>query len=364
MRGAWARKYDALTPEATKLLHAVTLLGTTDPGPLGAAFARDPADVRRLLDRLTSAGWLAHLPDGRLGLADAARFWLTHDAPRHVGPAALHADDALHAARLLDYHAAKVDLGANGLDEVVHWIHGHRAELIVAVRAGVENGLHERALAVVRAAWDVAHKMPDADWHRELAEAGELAARDPGELLDQLHRGAHTALSLPDLETAEHHYGRAAVLALQLGDRDAAANDLAALARVLLDRDQAPRAVDVLLELADLHRAMDDRIELATTLTRLGALTLAGDRPDLAAVYLEEADALLEPLAAAQASSRSRANELRGRALWSLGNSTLARRAFRLAEQLAEPDDLAVRERLRVLLTLSRGAPLPPMAAD
>jgi tetratricopeptide (TPR) repeat protein len=342
--GAWARRYDAITQEAAALLRAAVAIDTTEPEELAAALGIDLADVRERLTDVRGAGWTG--PDG---IADDGRIWLLHDAP-------VATDDPVLTARYLDHHLSHLDPAAHSGAELRAWADHHHHHVVAAVRAGVRTGHHTQVTALTRAALDT---ITDPDWHRALTEAAEPAAHDRHELLDLLRTSADAALASGALDIAEHQYGRAAATALELGDHDAAVGALTALVGVLTTRNQPPRAADALLELAELHRRAGDDHALATTLTELGTIMLTGNRPDLAATHLDQADTLLAQTGA-PGTRRARVNELRGRALWSLGNTILARKAFRHAEELSPRDDVTTRDRLESLLELSRDATLPP----
>lgn len=355
MRGSWAHKYDTISPEATALLHAAIVVDTLAPEELAAALGIDISDVREQLDEVSDAGWTQREPDGPVQLVDEARVWLTHDAVDYVDPAALGAAHAAVAGRYLDHHITRLSADR---DTAIAWAQGHRNELLSAIRAGTKDH-GDRAVKLAHAAWRVADAIPDPEWRHALAEAGESTARDQHELLELLRSSAASADASSDLLTAEHQYGRAALAAITVQDRDAAVACLTALARVLRDRDQPPRVADVLLELADLHRQRADNAGLATTLAEVGTIMLASARPDLAAAYLGQADELLQQTTSPPG-LRARVAESHGRALWQLGKTILARRAFRRAESLTAADDVAFRERLQALLTLPRDSELPP----
>jgi hypothetical protein len=321
-------RYQDLSSDAAALLRAALVIDTLAAGDLAVALDTDIADIDQRLATLAAREWVEPGPGGGMVWRDAPRMWLTWDAPGHLEPAVLHADDLAVAARYLDHHLTA--LTHPDRDHAAEWLTAHHATLLAAINAGVRAGLADRVIAVARAAWTVT-KVPDQAWHLSLIRTAEPAARDDRELLGLTRHSADHLLRTGDLYTAEHQYGRAAALAFGLPDHHAAADALTVLVRVLCDRDQAPRAVDTLIELADLHQRMGDTLAFAATLVDIGEITLTGNRPGLAHTYTTHAITTLSENPDSPPNLLARAHELHGHTLRALGNPILARRAFHIA---------------------------------
>lgn len=367
MTESWKDMYDTITPQAKALLRAVIAVETTKVAELAAALGCDSSEAARLGVEVHRAGWTRQATGSEVVLHDAARLWLTYDTADHVGGHTLAAEDARLVSRYVRYHLAKLDRVAR--QDAAAWAGEHRDDIVAALRAGVRTGHHDLSLRLAHATWRVAGDVDDPTWHHELAEAGERTTHDHRDQLLLIRSSADTALAHGDLATAEHQYGRATGISLRLGDRANAIDTLTILVRILRDRGQPGRALDALLELADLHRQAGNTIDLASTLTQLGTTMLVWNRPQASTAYLDQADKLLSetPDAHNAAGLHARVLELRGRALWMLGKTILARRQFSRAETLLRDATSTgdthepARDRLRELLALRRDAPLPDL---
>lgn len=348
MRFPSIMRYRTLPPGAAALLRAALVIDSTATSDLAVALGTDTDDVTARLAAVAAEGWMEPDPDAGMRWRDAARMWLVHDAPDHIDRSILHADDTTIAARYLDHHLTA--LTHPNRDHAADWIARHRRELLAACNAGIRTGLRELTIATAKAAWTFADSPTDRTWHQSLAAATEPAARDERELFDLLYLSAHHTERAGDLETAEHQYGRAAWLALTGKDHHRAVTALTALVRVLRARDQPARAADALLELADLHHTAGDTAAHAVTLTELGEIMLTGARPELADIYLTRAIAQLNKNPDNPPALLAHVHELRGHALWAVGKTTLARRAFRTAMTYTDSADTPTRERLETLI--------------
>lgn len=345
--------YRNLSSEAVETLHAALLIDSTAACELAVALGTDIADTRRRLTTLAATGWMEHGEDGDMRWRHPAVLWLGHGA-------ADHADGPAVAARYLRHHLAA--LTHPDRDHAAAWLAAHRGTLLAAIGAGIRTGLAEQVIATATAAWTFAGPSDDEAWHNMLAAAGEPAARNERERLDLIRHSADHLLRAGDLETAEHQYCQAIELARGLGDHEAAAEALTALAQVLRVRDQLPRAADVLLELADLRQHTGDALALATTLTELGEIMLAGDRPALACAHLTDAIGILGRIPGSPTDPPAHVHELHGHALWALGNTVRARKAFRRAIACLDGSDTEARARMDFLIRRKTRRPGQPDA--
>lgn len=345
-------RYRQLPAAAAAVLHAALIIDTTATSDLAVALGIPVAEVDRRLATLAAQGWVEPAPDAGMRWRDAAYMWMRYDAPTRLDPSALHGDDTVVAARYLDHHLTA--LTHPDREHAARWLAAQRATLLVAINAGVRNGLTEKVIAAAKAAWALVDSPVDRDWHTALANASEPAACEDRERLELVRHSADHALRAGDLETAEHQYCQAAELAFALDDHTAAAGALTALNRVLRGSDQAGRAADVLLELADLHLRTDDLFANAVTLTELGEVVLDGGRPRLARIYLTEAITTLDQDPGNNQDLLALAHELHGHALWAQGMTTRARRAFRSAATYVDDANTVSRERLDALVYRKR----------
>lgn len=339
--------YSDLPPRAAALLRAALVINTMATHDLAVALDTDTSDINERLSTLAARGWVEPSPRGGMVWRDAPYMWLTWDAKRHIAPSVLHADDLTVVTRYLDHHLTA--LTHPNRDHVERWLDAHRDTLLAAINAGVRTGLHDQVIAAAKAAWTVADSLDEA-WHVSLIHAAEPAVRNDRELLDLTRHSADHLLRAGHLDTAEHQYGRATRLAFDIEDHGAAADALIVLVRVLRRRDQGPRAADALLELADLHQDMGNTQALAVTLTELGEVMLTCDRPELTHIYCVNAIAELDKHPDSSPELLARVHELQGHARWALGNTILARRAFRTALTYVDSGDAVTRERLEILV--------------
>lgn len=343
--------YTDLPPHAAALLRAALVINTLATHDLAVALDTDTADIDERLSMLAARGWVEPCPDGGPGGAlvwrEAFYMWLTWDAQRYMPSSVLHADNITVATRYLDHHLTA--LTHPNREHVVRWLGAHRDTLLAAINAGIRAGLNDHVIAAAKAAWTVADTLDEA-WHVALIHAAEPAARDDRELLDLTRHSADHILRAGHLDTAEHQYCRATRLAFDREDHGSATDALTVLVRIFRDRDQGPRAADALLELADLHQDMGNTQALAVTLIELGEVMLTGDRPELTHIYCVNAIAELDKHPDTSPELLARVHELQGHARWALGNTILARRAFRTALTYVNSGDAVTRERLEVLV--------------
>ncbi|TDV55122.1 hypothetical protein CLV71_103363 [Actinophytocola oryzae] len=359
MSFSWTDRYDTLSPKAATVLRATALIGSTEPAELVHALDMAKDEITDNLAELRRTGWTRQQSDGRETLVAEAETWLVHDAIDVVPAERLTANDGHIAARYLDHHLAR--LGHGDHDAVAAWTTTHRDRLIAALRLGLRSGDVQQVLAVAMAASRVASDVPDREWRAALMAVGEqIARRAPANAVDLLRANGDAALRSSDVTTAERQYEHALAIAGEHGEEKVLGDLLAALIPVLLGRGQASRAADALLDLADLHQRAGEQHALADTLARLGGLMVACGRTEQGITYFDQAEQLLCGLRPRDIAFEARVAELRGRALWALGNTTLGRRAFNQAlDLLGTKGNEEARERLRQLVRTRRDDDLP-----
>lgn len=356
MSDPWVSRFAKLSPADIALLRAMTMLeiATVVPAQLAAALDVSEADVNRSVDRLRHDGWFRLTPSGATSLISGARIWLRYDSEDETPgqtPSELTTIDLQITERYLRF---QLDELRDSDAHAARWAIAHRDEIIAAIRAGARTGLRREALALATAAWRVAAEVTDPVWWNALAEHGEAAAAgDPHELLALLTLSAPVFAKAQDVHAspkAESQYEHAVELAEALDEHDVLVSTLNALARAFHDSGQPERVAENLLKLANAHQTAGDTTARAMALAALGALMLDAGRAEFAETYLERAEDLLASLDHPAVGRWANVVELRGYALWETRNTIRARRCFRQALGMLEPNDIS-RERLQRLIS-------------
>lgn len=363
MSQSWTGRYDALTPEATRVLHAMALLEL--PAAVAEEFAAilecEPATVDAAVETLRRTNWVRSETSGAEVLVEDGRRWLIDS----VAAAAEPEEVAQLAGRYAAYHAAGLDLSQHAVDRAARWVDEHRESVVGAIRTAVRAGLLSAAVELATVAWQVAGRVPDRSWLRELAECGEEAARQAGDrdvFFSLLDRSAAVFAEAGDRETAARQWVRALKLADDHGEHDRSVRILDALGELYRRWGRLSKAIDTYVELVDQHQRGGDRIAAAGALTELGSVMLAARRPADATIYLSRADELLTQTATEPTliTTHARALELWGRALRLTGKPGSARRRLERALAMLVDHDDAAADRVRALLA----KPDEPLPAD
>jgi tetratricopeptide (TPR) repeat protein len=243
------------------------------------------------------------------------------------------------------------------------WLVEHHKEVLGVILACDRDGLREMGARLAFAVWPVAGSVPDPEWWRELAGAGEalaIAVRDPAMLVDLLDRSARVFAAQGQRADAEAQWVRALAITRRPPGAELRGRGVAILSELgALYREwgRLGKALDAYLGLVDLRRAAGDPRETAEALATVAATMYAAGRAGSAAGYFAQAaDAMPEdtddPL-------YPRILVWWGRVLWEQGERGPARR--RWSEALARVVDVdeELAEHVRALLAAEADAPLP-----
>ncbi|HEV2780938.1 MAG TPA: hypothetical protein VGX25_16260 [Actinophytocola sp.] len=354
MTRSWAHRYADLSAHPVQVLTALTVLGTTTvcASDLAAALDVPVADVEAAVALLQQAGWFEEQAAGAdPRLREAARIWLTYDAPeRPDAPTA-----AAIAGRFLAYVGAGLDPGRHEPDDIVEWARRHADGIVRAIRAGVRAGLHAAATAVAASAWRVADRVANPAWWHQLARHGEDAATRAGDtvaLIGLLTSSADVYADAGDMPAAEIQRVRACRLAFEIADHDRIVAALTGLIELYRRWKRPEGALDTLQELGDTQHRAGNPVGEAAALAEIGEIMLAADRPNRAEAYFSRADEILNEQPANIVSPRRHARILEqwGRAQWRLGHRIVARKCFQRALDLLTDVDAAAAARVQALI--------------
>jgi DNA-binding SARP family transcriptional activator/tetratricopeptide (TPR) repeat protein len=353
VRAVFEPSYRTLPPPARRLLRLCGLLPGPDVTVDAAAALADAStgDAARLLDRLTSGHLLTEHAPGRYGCHDLLRQYAVERGLREDSPD--ERESALH--RLYAYYIATADaavdlvkpggprLDRDCLDAVASrrfdstgaalaWLDDERANLVAAVRAGVDGRSRRAAgrladalrgylwvrsnvvdwLAIDNAALSAAVADDDAAAeaaaHLSLGNVYGRAGKFPAALshyelaverYERIHGGdglaatfnglGHVYRNTGRLEDALKQYEKALVVRRQLGEPAAEAVSMLSLGLVYHDLGRLEPAARHTRQAASLFRAAGSRHGEGGALSTLGGVCQALGRFERAGRYLDRA---------------------------------------------------------------------------
>jgi tetratricopeptide (TPR) repeat protein len=171
-----------------------------------------------------------------------------------------------------------------------------RTDAVSVIRAAHRHHHIPIAAAVARTAWRAPTAREDLDWSREIAQHGEQAAitaRQPELLIELLNSSAETYSAAADWPGAERAWLRALAVVEHLNDTTRSVHFLHLLATNYLNWERPHKALDMLLEITEIHERVNEPIKTAQTQAQVAHIMANAGRPDAAIDYLGRADRLL-----------------------------------------------------------------------
>ena len=275
------RAYRDLEPDAQRLVRAFAALDGSSLSLVSVATVLEMPQPRaaEITAGLTAAGW-GTVSEDRFEIAATAREHLAELVP-DILPAEV--DQVLaHVAAVAQAHTT-----TSGMSPAI------RTDVVTVVRAA---GRHRRftiASTMARAAWRSPTTREDLDWTRQLAQFGEdaaIAARQPELFIELLNNSAETYTATANWPGAERAWLRALAIAEQRDDTPRAIHFFHLLTANYLNWQRPHKALDMQLEIVDIHQRADDPIKTAEALAVVARIMADGDRAEAAIEYLRRAD--------------------------------------------------------------------------
>ncbi|WP_433260687.1 hypothetical protein ACQPZF_24780 [Actinosynnema sp. CS-041913] len=242
------------------------------------------------------------------------------------------------------------------------WLRRHLVSASAAVRACGRARMRSLAVALAARLWICAPADVDDRWAAGLTDAGTRAAidaREPRTFARLLRLSAQWFADRGDFATAEAHGVREWMAWKRLDDVDGMIDVLWHRAAVYRAARRGSSELDCYPRLLSLYRRRGDEVGIARTSAANGSALFAVGRDRDAAEQLHRTVRDIAKLPAFPTGEHAAALETLGRAHWRLGAWTAARRRFHAALRLVDGTDGQTADRIRGLLGVPDGQPLP-----
>lgn len=261
-----ARAFRDLQPDAQRLVRTLAILDGTSISFVSAAAAVGLPRPRavEVLTALAAAGWGTMTQD-QFEIATDVREYLA-ELGKSVPP--------------------------NEIDEVLARV----AAVTTQEHAATSPAIRTDAVNVARAAWRSPTAREHLDWCRELAHHGEqaaIASRQPELLTELLNSSAEVYASVADWQGAERAWLRALAVVEGRGDTARSVHFLRLLTTNYLNWQRPHKAVDMLLEIVEIHDRAGNPVETAKAQADVAHTMADAGRADAAIDYLGRADRVL-----------------------------------------------------------------------
>lgn len=386
MSGEETRFIEDLPPGSSQVLQALAGvdLHALSVDELVAAAGMPRRDVRAAVTTLVKAGWLTTARAGRFALAinirDAAAETNASVESRDIRRRFIEylrggVRAALRAQGRFSAQLGELRAGADmpsvrlvdGVDATA-WLADHLSSLLVAVRIGTQDGLHELAARLAAAVWEAAPDVLDLQRCQELSQWGEEASirwQNPQFLATLLDHSARFLRRAEDLRGAEGQWIRALAIGRRLRDSKIAFAALESLGELYGEWGRPHRRLDAELELLAWQQRAGNELDVVRAQVRIGSTMLSVGRAGSALEHFLQAERGLSMLGDAAAQEHADVLIMLGRVHWQMGAAGTARRCFSQALTILVDLDAAAADRVRVLLRTENGRPLPaPSAID
>lgn len=278
------RTFRDLEPDAQRLVRAFAVLDGQSLSLMSATsvLKMPQPHAAETTASLTAAGWVTATEE-RLEITPAARPHLPSLVP-DILPTEV--DEVLaHVAATVETHTTP-----SGIPKAI------RTDVVTLIRAA---GRHRRftiASTIARAAWRSPTTREDLDWTRQLAQCGEdaaIAARQPELFIELLNNSAETYTAAAYWPGAERAWLRALAIAEDLNDIPRTIHFLHLLTTNYLNWQRPHKALDMQLEIVDIHQRAGDPGKTAEALAAVAHIMAAAGRTDAAIDYLTKANHIL-----------------------------------------------------------------------